>query len=630
MHKTKKKTILPLGRMIAQCLIALLIASCSRDKEEVVPDKKSDSVIKVTISGINEPTIISSVKSLASKANLTKSEGGAIRREEKFVHPSGMDVLTTMESPVQTGNSTDKFADSQANGSSEVSLKATSGAEKFAAVPMITENQFRILIYDATGTTLLQNVAASSGTNPELEVEAGATYRWFSFSINERTVPNINNGKVAAADLANKDVLFASGTIDTKLGENFLNIIFDHKTTRFDVDVDTRGIFGSINTLRSLQLGTEASDGQYTTLLYTADLDIFSGNFGTPTEMATANTAANVVNKDISTADMVKTVSLYTVIPAGRTIDDQALRISPVFSINLDHAVLYPPNTTPVTTREFGSTTDRLRIANLRFSPQAGSTYSLSMRAIESGILANGTIWARSDLWYDGTAARTFDKYRFRSDPAHAPYPGKSDNEQTEYWHWMSLTPASPIKTGDPCLEVYPKGIWRMPTRSEAENLTQQRTPYPYSGFSNPNSNADTYDWIALVNLSFDGDGGSSRGNFSEYSNRILFAFNGIMDADGKLISSRSQVDSRSNTARDGIYTHTSRWTSDEWESVPDANCTNCGTTFAHTAYQTDYRGPYDFTVNYEGRSTRFDIGFAQESQFRQIRCVRNQSWGEL
>ena len=577
------------------------ITSCSsRDGDEVSDDQTNVAVLTVRVNGVNDEDITSLAATAKNNLSGNVNSGSMPEATETMVSGNNFDALMSFRSlPNKSG------VLSMAS-SSQLSEKITN--PKAATNPLPANIQYRILIYDSTGNTLLNNVTAITGANLNIQVDGLTRYKWVAFSVNGTSVPNVSNGKVLASDLTNKDVLYANGVIDTQTGQNYLNIIFRHITTRIDVDVDTRGLFGSINTFNSLQVGT-GTGSQFTSLINAADLDVLSGSFGSPMAVAAARTAVNIANKDVSTGDLVKTISIYTVIPSGTNVTAGSLTMQPIFSTNLDQTIAYPPSVNLVGVRPYGNSNTYLIFRNPAFSPIAGNRYQLSSRIIESPVKVSGISWARSDLWYDGTAGQ-IDRYRFKADAGVPPY---NTGNQNEYWNWKATTPTGTPGSGDPCALVYPLGLWRMPTDVELATLGN-KTSYEYYGFPGGSSQqADTYKWYAVINQTWDADSGapSSLGNYSGYSDKVIFTFNGYFTTNtGTVINSRTQVDSRSNisanyTVSMGYWSGTSYDASNATSVIQNATVR--------------YTGPYNYTNTYGSRSL---TAYAKTMGFN-IRCVR-------
>lgn len=565
-------------------LIAVYIAaaSCSsRDQDHSMDKANGGTKLNISISGIldNKNPSPQTVASNNTNSNFSTFP------QEQLIKRNDFDALISIES---IPNNT-KF---------EKSAATNSVTPKAPSTPMQKDNQYRILLYDAAGKTLLKNVVAKSGTNPEIQVDAGIRYKWIAISVDDASVPEVTNGKINADDIANKDVLYASGTIDTQHGENYLEIAFHHKAVRFDINIDTRGLFGSINTLNSFKLNSKYDDSW----LNKADLDILSGNFTNFSAMDDRKVVSRLMNKDGSTKDLVKTLTIYTVVPEG-TKSEKNLEIQPVFTKNLDRNVYYPPVLTKVNTRKYGGEAYLIINTPGEVIPLPGNKYTINIRLIESAINVGGISFARSDLWYDTSSGQT-DRYRFRSDQGHLPYDGTA---QTQYWNWKASTPTGTPGSGDPCSLVYPQGLWRMPTKTELSSISQLSS-YEYKGFGG--SQADTYDSVAVINWArnIDKNTPSSEGDWSDYSNRLIFTFDGYRQ-DNRVMNSRTQV----NADKQGSYTANTfmkYWSGDQ-ESNQGVALYNSATV--------NVKGPRNFTTSYKTPSiSNFDktLGF-------NIRCVR-------
>lgn len=565
--------------------------SCKSNQENLAPEQTHGDVLKVSVKGTS-PRTASDVNSLAAKAALV-NHAADTQPDETLIATDGFDALVSSKGPFVKKNLV-------------ASTKKAVANTTASALP--TTTTYRLLIYNQDGTNLLHNVVATIGKNPEIPVEIGMKYKWVAFSINATTVPDLNNGKIAAADIANKDVLYASGTLDTQAGENLLEIVFDHKTVRFDVNIDTRGIFGGIQSFDALNIGS-GTGTQFKSLVNTADFDLLTGQFGTLKAVDAQYTASNVADKAPAlTGDLVKTVSIYTILPAGTQITAKNLTIQPIFSIKLDHSILYPPATTELTTRKYGSTATYLPMNNPSFSPEVGDQYDLSTRLIESAIKVGGISWARSDLWYDGSSDQ-IDKYRFKADAGIPPY---DSNSQSEYWNWKATTPTGTAGSGDPCALVYPANTWRMPTQSELQTVVN-KSSYEYYGLPNqggPIRAADTYEWLAVVNQSINADSGSPKGqgDFSGYSDKLIFTFNGYR-LQGSINATRKSIDSHisrpfTQQVSMGYWSSTGS-RSNAVSMVDDATV--------------NYKKPFYYTISYQTKALR---AYSGNYGFN-VRCVR-------
>jgi len=594
-----------IGAMGLLLLNTSLFVGCSADKKDDIPVvENGETVLKLSVPEIEDNLVAESQVSgqqASTKASTGLTSSSGTRAQEQMLSTGEFDVLLSADGPFSSAGTAKKASANQ--------YSAMAVTSEDASVAMVSGTKYILQVYDAKGTTLIKEVEGTVGSDPQITVDGGTTYQWKAFSINEKNVPTSTGGQITAADIINKDVLYASGSLDTKTGQNYLKIVFKHMTARFDIELDTRGIFGSISSLSSAQIGT-GTGSSFKSILKIGDFNLSTGTFGTLSAIAADKTGLNMVDKDaVATGTVVKNVSIYTVIPAEDKIAAGKLVFQPIFSISLDHQIAVPPSTASVSTRKYGSTATYLALANPEFTPVTNGKYTLKARFIESPVKVGGISWARSDLWYDGTSGQ-IDRYRFKADAGIPPY--DSDN-QNEYWNWKSLTPAGTAGAGDPCSRVYPTGIWRMPTTEEMVNLGN-RSSYEYYGFpvsGNGNQYADAYFWFLVANQSWNKDSGSSsgQGDFSGYSDKVIFTFNGYRQS-GTIVNSRKKVDMHITSS------YTTDLSMGYWTG--DASGSNAVSMVQNASVS--YNRPYNYVTAYGGRSMKYyskSLGF-------NVRCVRN------
>ncbi|WP_236886185.1 hypothetical protein [Elizabethkingia meningoseptica] len=235
MKPINQKIIKVINGIVLVSTISFGFLSCSsREDDKVTPGNNNGTALNLNI------TVADNGSGIAALASTSKNFAGNVLSnslvpvaESKMVSAGGFDAIVSAE--------TYKL------GSGAVASVSDAGLAPVAvAQPMPVGIKYRFLLYDAAGTNLLQNVVGSSGTNPNIQVNAGQTYKWVAVSINDATtVPDLSAGtsKILSAGLSNKDILYASGTIVPVSGPNNLSVDFVHKTSRFVVSLDTRGMF---------------------------------------------------------------------------------------------------------------------------------------------------------------------------------------------------------------------------------------------------------------------------------------------------------------------------------------------------------------------------------------------------
>jgi len=522
---SKSKNII--GSLAILVVLSVSVVSCGKDKE-TAPSEEGGTSLIFTVEGIEEGNVPIARLSASTNEKIHNETSTAMIGQEKLASTQTFDALVSVE----------------AASPNQLDAKKASTATKATKTLMSIGNQYRLLVYNETGTTLLKEVVATSGTNPNIKVDGGKKYKWIAVSINATTVPAITNGKIVASALANKDVLYASGTVSASFGDNYLNIVFQRKTTRMDVDVDSRGLFGEISSFKSLDIGTGTGTG-FKSLIKSADLTIATGSWSGSYPVAATATVGNIVNKSTATGNFVKTLSVYTVIPTGTTVVANTMTMRPIFDVKMDPPVYYPATNSHSPTRTYGNSSTYLLLNNTSFTPIGGEQYRIGSRMIESGIKVAGIAWGRADLYYDARSG-ALDRYKFRPDAAaiHWFYGTSTiDSDQNSYWNWMSLTPTGTPGSGDPCALVYPAGLWRMPTQAQITSIsilpshlyqwpgstgTYINSVYGYGGVNqawNVDPNAATY-----------------YGEYNDYMTNFILMFNGYRSS-GVLTRSRSILD---------------------------------------------------------------------------------------
>ncbi|WP_139366086.1 hypothetical protein [Elizabethkingia meningoseptica] len=473
-------------------IISVCITSCSSRDEEVNTGNgvtPEGTVLTVSIDGIaTEGDITSLANASINTKGINASPSMITLAKEKVVSAGGFDALVSAEGQINTENRPTTTA----------SISYTGAIAAVSKVPVNTGTQYRILIYDETGTQLVSNTQASSGTNPNIKVDAGKKYKWYAFSINESSVPNINaQGVISGSSLSNKDVLYSQGIIDAQYGQNYLNVVFKRNTARIALDLDTRGMFGTINNTTSVELGTGTGSG-FTSIIQTGDLNVFTGLYSNLQNVSPV-TGSSMTNKAGvgGAAGATKTAVFYTVRTANVPVNNLRIRLNQL-DITMDNS----------STRSFSNSI--IPYNNTVITPVLGNNYSLNARLIESGIRVKGLLWARTNLLYSSQS----DAYRFRVDNEYS-----QPDKDTEYWNWMSATPTgSSSDNVDPCTRVYPQGEWRMPTSAEFSNLGQ------------PNDKNERYglflgaSFSAVYNLDA---GNSPNTSYPQYSQNLFLSFYG-------------------------------------------------------------------------------------------------------
>ncbi|HFK5529347.1 TPA: hypothetical protein ACGZ99_003424 [Elizabethkingia anophelis] len=485
-----------MNRLLVLSIIAFCCISCSSEDDR--PDSHTEGTfLSFNISGIAERNNIIKI----ANTSINRKNDGAFSesKNEQMVSLGDFDVLTNIENSQDFQNN---------NLTKSASIDYTASNPTTANKPMITGTKYRLLIYDATSNTLVKDVDATVGTNPTIQVESGKQYNWYAISTNSNISPTVNptTGIVSGNSLANKDILYNHGTVDTQYGENNLDIIFKHHNYSIEVDLDTRGMFGTINNSTSLEIGT-GTDSNFSSVIKTGDLNLFTGLYSNLQD-APALLAANMVDKTGSGGAIgaTKVATFHSV--STTTIPENTLKVK------LNKLDLTTDNNTTIS---FSNSI--VPYNNNLIIPILGNKYNITAKLIESGIKVKGLLWARTNLTYNSSQE---DKYRLRVNNEYSdPTP------QADYWNWMAATPTgSSSDSIDPCSKIYPENTWRMPTSSEFNSL------------GNPDKKNENYGLLfgAVFSAVWNLDTGNSvNTSYPEKSQNLFIPLYGYRTASGSI-----------------------------------------------------------------------------------------------
>lgn len=446
-------------RLLLFFVAGFLVISCSKDKvENTQPGLKGDASISMSVLVADNDIKLgklsgSDIVSGTSKASLGSSSVQSASTEG-FVSYDDMEVRSAFYAPQENS----------ANHASNANVAVTNK-------PLT--KKYRVLMYKQSSTTPVVNVIVTPGVDPLIKVDAGFDYKLVVFSINENTVPNIQAGtnNIAAADITNKDVLYYTTTVSAVFGNNNINVILKRKTSRIAMQLDVRGLFGGVNPTTKIELGYGAGTA-FTTIMKTAELNLFTEAFGTPT-----NVAALGVDKfkfDTTTTSayglMLGVMNFYTIgttiVPAGQLkvkLGDLDIWADVIQAGNP------PVNQNVIKTYTRTLTFPTAQNHNPGFTTAEGKQFSASLELVLPKIIINSKVWAPANLVYEPAVSAAFP-YRFKPDNQMDPY---DPSAASGFWNWRSMFPTNvaPTNIGDPCAKVFPENTWRMPTESELNGL---------------------------------------------------------------------------------------------------------------------------------------------------------------
>lgn len=440
-----------------------LLAVCTVMMSVMVSCNKNDDTASAPVSGTVLTVNVKGIEGVASQAPAASANAkvmgvGGVRKasgKNNWVSLGKLEALVDFQENVRPANAIN--LQSSTAGDSEASAEGT-GLQKtmnkgIAAAPlqivsasMQNGMKYRLLLYNAAGK-LDANQVVTTGTSPQIKLNGAGDYTWYAVSINkDDKVPEVDGGGVIAkADLANKDLLYASGKITIADGvSNNLEVLFKRKTAQIQVKIDVRGMFGKINEKSSVSVVKSSSDSA--TVIQVGDFNIKTGAFSNVSSVTAPVMGTDMVDVPNTPEGTVKYAHFHTVSTAPVDAGKLKIKLNSL-KINLDNNAV----------RSFDGMTLTM---SKSYVPTIGGRYEANINLVESPLYIKGIKWARTNLVYNGDLV---DKYRFD----HTPGVGSIYKPDRSFWNWRSLTPIGAPGKGDPCTKVYPEGTWRMPTANE-------------------------------------------------------------------------------------------------------------------------------------------------------------------
>ena len=441
-------------------LIAILFvfAACdknSNDPENLPVDGKY--VINVTISGIEDLKFEKS-----SLNNQNKSFQKIASTQKIFDNKNYEEWITSTSPTLHALSSISEYKGSEIDNHEKLANVGpinNNETNKLSVTSLGPTKKYRILIFNEQNVLMNpSNTEFTVGTPINIAVDAMKSYTWYAYSTDETSTPAFNPSTyvIDKTALAGKNVLYAKSASPITMNEgiNYLNVVFKHHRVRYDVVIDTRGLFAKMNDNTTVDVGYYnaefATNPVFTTMTSNGDLDIKAGTYINNENI----TVGSLYRKDTITTDgTVRKFTIYSTntstIPANRlalrfpTLSLTDLSTSTPYNIN-GQGLVFTNNTTAIT-------------------PAYNKYYELTAR-LSSGTAVGGIVWASGNLRY--LAGNTYP-YQFRTANEYDP------DINTDYFNWRSATsaPDAAVNVADPCNSVLPLGTWRLPTVAEYDAL---------------------------------------------------------------------------------------------------------------------------------------------------------------
>jgi len=420
--------------VVAMAMLAIpgtLITSCSKDNKTENVENKSN-VLTFAVGGIKTNNSDGAVKVGSTKSSTTTSK----------IHSfSDVDMVVSTDNNLPTISS------------DAIGVKRGGGLAADVA-PGVTENMVagtKYVVYIYSGTTLVTSKELVAGTAGTIEgLNPATTYTWVALSYNtsdaDQPALTPTNGSIALAQ--NKDVLYATGTVNIATNSN-ISIQFSHKFSRIGIELNTKGVFGNITGNPTVNV-TGLN-------LATGSIDLIGGTVTAGASYTPTLTYANFSNIDPAFND-AKIAYVYTASTAAQS----AINVQ-VQNLNISHVDGSLARTYFSTASNFG----------FSVTPQLGNSHRLLLNVVESPLVTNyggRTVrWARSNLFYRGNNGNGRNYAFYANNQLTARANG--------YFAFGSVVPGQFATTttnnGDPCALVYPAGLWKQPAKADFANMVR-------------------------------------------------------------------------------------------------------------------------------------------------------------
>ncbi|WP_313189077.1 hypothetical protein [Sphingobacterium sp.] len=461
-------------------IFILTILACKKhtgETEKPNPTKENSLHFRIQgVQDVSEPEL--------NHDNIKASKSGPARRrkiaaESEIVSLDGIDAIMTVteDAPSQYPDKLEKKSYTVKNNQSR-----TSGNGNLARAISQLKNgvRYKIVLYkaDSNGKPIEfvdQADGQVGGTDVSIEAYRNTNYRWYAYSYNNNSplevfVANQTSLPVKPSgnnNLLRQDFAYATGIIRTGnvIGGNssINNIVLTRKTAQIILEINSRGMFGAVS-----YASPRFKDNSG---LAKADFRLIDSSYQSPSNMINAFNVYNHHGSGYSVpegtdsvpeADWKRRYTFYTVAngsaPVNLVVSLDTLRISSERISEFDGTSYF------VERNFFGR-----NFIFPNFTPQAGKSYFISIKLVESAIPIGNTMWARANVYRNAKGPRlpgNFWEYRFRYD-------------NPLYISTSVVPPMTEMFTNDIysiggkniCERIYPEGVWDLPTREDFNEL---------------------------------------------------------------------------------------------------------------------------------------------------------------
>lgn len=389
--------------------------SCTKEAENEINENAGK--LTITARGINTEPIF-------------KSANSNINKEKLSLHKyNDVDVAVS----VTTISPTD-----------QVKFRSSSNYE-----PLDEDIKYTVYFYEGEDLIVSKELTAGSGEtidglNPSTE------YTWVALSYNSTTTAPPLTPATTLNLPENTDVLYKKGTINLS-NNSSLEVMFDRAMARVGIEINTIGIFGTINNTPQVAVTTSG--------LKSGALNILTGEVIPNTEASSPTLTFEDFSPIDGSADAVEAY-LYTAPSSQQNI------IVNVKNLQIKHY----DNVGGEVYRTYFNTENGTTFT-LNITPEKGKSQKAILNLVESPIITEfdgqRVEWARSNLYYRGD--EDIRSYAFYSR-------NQLSSRADGYFSFGGTKPLE-FANGpeeDPCELVYPNGLWRTPTYDDFNGLVTE------------------------------------------------------------------------------------------------------------------------------------------------------------
>lgn len=323
-----------------------------------------------------------------------------------------------------------------------------------ASTKMSPGIKYRVELFEVNGggekhwRTLNLTSNASVTLTDTIGVVHGKTYKWYAYSYNTQDNITVPAKSLDISMGINKDFLFASNQLTiSQYGNTPISILFQRKTARLAVDIDTRG--ANAHNISNLQV------------VFPSGI-IKTGNFNLRNQTVSAVTNVNAETLTLNTSGFVNVSGGYRKVAYLHSVEAISRPGDNSLSITVPTITYTVSNGLAGTTNNVTSTKTSLPFSFSNVTVGIGASGSLKADLLAKGITYNTVEWAPANLYRHDTVST--HRYRF--------YP--HNNQTTDYRTLFSFRGYVPLQLAtrtatpiDACSLVYPYKRWKTPSNSD-------------------------------------------------------------------------------------------------------------------------------------------------------------------